>query len=416
MPSLSTTDIEAMRHARRVVIHENRGNAVLSCQGSSPLARLLGALVPVPLSSQTPRPIPIDSTTPLGASPLRGGNTRSRTVQRAHNHPTWNTLTNTVRPGDRIRIQWERDGRALLLVQHRNSRHVSRFAFGKVRRSHITRRIVRPTPIGLLGIAAWAVAANSLTLGLVAGALAVAWLAAGMVVPRKVNGRRGPVQGAVRALLLWGVATSSPVLAVFAVFLLCLGLRSRMRRRQASNERPHARPDLVDDDSTRPLRAVARDHMHAVRTAAGKRCRRRIGRALPGRARRVVDTTTEARPPRNSTHAYRTHVKSTATILDEIEPAWRQRLSVEDLDPADPGASLLERLFGDFDEGLEAITHFARSRPEINRYVDCIHVTVSPDNCDHISAANERAHHAALLTAWTRELEEPPGGHASAAA
>lgn len=131
---VSARHIDAMRHAQHVTVTEADGTAVLTCD----LARVL----PIrPLLSSITVPIAA-ADTDLGASPPRGGHTLALTIRHARRNPNWAALINTVRDGDQLEVQWERNGYALLLVRSRGEVE-DRFSFPITRRS---RRALNPRP------------------------------------------------------------------------------------------------------------------------------------------------------------------------------------------------------------------------------------------------------------------------------
>ena len=125
-------DIDAMRRAQYVTLTEANATAVLTCQSTS---------VPRPFVDPITIPIRTDGDD-LGASPARGGDTLALSIRRARRNPTWAALVNTVRDGDQLKIQWERNGYALLLVLS-DGEIVDRFSFPATRS---TRRALNPRP------------------------------------------------------------------------------------------------------------------------------------------------------------------------------------------------------------------------------------------------------------------------------
>lgn len=131
---VSAREIQALRHAQRVTVTETDGTAVLTCH----LTRLL-PVRPL-LASFT---VPVASTEldlDLGASPWRGGDTTlALIVRHARRNPNWAAFINTVRDGDQLEVQWERNGYALLLVRSHGEVE-DKFCFPTTRR---TRRLLR---------------------------------------------------------------------------------------------------------------------------------------------------------------------------------------------------------------------------------------------------------------------------------
>lgn len=124
--NVSARDIDAMRHARHVDLTEADGTAVLACHLTRvPPIRPLITSIPVPIAA---------ADADLGASPSRGGRTLALTIRHARRNPTWAALVNTVRDGDQLEVQWERNGYALLLVRSRGEVE-DRFAFPATRQT-----------------------------------------------------------------------------------------------------------------------------------------------------------------------------------------------------------------------------------------------------------------------------------------
>ena len=133
--SLCTHDIDALRHARHVQIQEADGAAAVLALGSlrTLLAYLATSLVPFVKTVKLQHAVNAHTSTALGASPARGGTVYYHSIQRA-DRAKWNAFAECLQEGDDIRIQWEREGKALLLVLLRNGQAVHEATFARARR------------------------------------------------------------------------------------------------------------------------------------------------------------------------------------------------------------------------------------------------------------------------------------------
>jgi hypothetical protein len=122
--NVSARDIDAMRNAQHITVTETDGNAVLTCKSTSPIRPFTDSIA-IPICTD------VDG---LGASPSRGGDSFALSVRHARRNPNWAALVNTVRDGDQLEVQWERNGYALLLVRSRGEVE-DRFYFPVTRRT-----------------------------------------------------------------------------------------------------------------------------------------------------------------------------------------------------------------------------------------------------------------------------------------
>ena len=125
--SLSTHDIDALRTARHLTIRSTAATASVSARKGVIATVIHLASQPIPFVSTDPtnHEVNVQPIAPvLGASPARGGQTHELSLRRVHLAPDWAAFTEGLQEGDDIRIQWECDGYALLLVHLRNGRPV----------------------------------------------------------------------------------------------------------------------------------------------------------------------------------------------------------------------------------------------------------------------------------------------------
>lgn len=125
--SLSTHDIDALRTARHLTIRSTAATASITTRKGFMATAFHLASQPVPFVSTDPtnHELNVQPIAPvLGASPARGGEAHELFLRRVHLAPDWAAFTEGLEEGDDIRIQWECDGYALLLVHLRHGRPV----------------------------------------------------------------------------------------------------------------------------------------------------------------------------------------------------------------------------------------------------------------------------------------------------
>lgn len=133
--SLCTHDIDALRHARHIQIQEADGAAAILALGGIPslLAHLASSAIPFIKTVKFQHTVDVQTSAALGASPARGGTVYYQPIQRSH-RADWTDFTERLQEGDNIRTQWEREGKALLLVLLRNGAPVHQARFERVQR------------------------------------------------------------------------------------------------------------------------------------------------------------------------------------------------------------------------------------------------------------------------------------------